>query len=120
MGICDFCSFTHVVKRFQCLDFESKSKDAGVFYPKSSGSTNLVFKCYDYWAACAPCACLIEAEDLDGLVNRVANEFCSSGHLVSNPLRTHLRWTYTLFLETEFAFLRDNYTEMCHSTLSGG
>ena len=99
MDICDFCNSPHVVKRFECLDFDSDSKDAGVFYLKSTGPSHLVFKSINYWAACKGCALLVDAEELDGLVERVVEEFEKQNEPVDEGLRMHLEQTYRLFFK---------------------
>jgi hypothetical protein len=102
MDLCDFCSSPAVIKRFECRDFDSASKDAGVIYPETAaatGPTNLVFASKGYWAACAPCAALVEAGDVEGLVKRVLDEFEPLRHRAE--LESHLRRTYKLFLENQ-------------------
>lgn len=93
MDICDFCNSPAVVHRYQCMDFKAASADAGVLY---SGPTNLVLHSHDYWAACAECACYVDAEDLEGLVRHACAAF---GVPVSHPFVRHARHTYALFFK---------------------
>jgi hypothetical protein len=104
MDICDFCSSPEVAGRFECRNFDAPSKNAGVMYPdaKTNTSTNLVLVSKDYWAACRICAALVEAGDLDKLVNYVLDEFERQDgypHPQRARLEKHLRMTYRLFLE---------------------
>ena len=105
MDICDFCSSPQVVKRFECCDFDSPSLDAGVLYPTTKTTnvpTNLVLASKDFWAACEPCVKLVEAGDVDGLVNRGMDEYerqTGEPHPQRKRCERHLRQTYTLFFE---------------------
>jgi hypothetical protein len=106
--ICDFCSSPNTVCRYQCVDFESESKSAGVLYDGSGttvGPTNLVFQSIDYWAACAACASFVDAEDIDGLLEYVTKTLLDEKDSCLTPLRRiqiiqHLRHTYELFFKT--------------------
>lgn len=103
--ICDFCSSPEVVKRFECRDFDSPSEDAGVIYPDTKdtdGPTNLIFASNDYWAACADCAALVEAADIDGLIRWAMDgyeERVGRSHSRRAMLEKHLRQTYRLFFQ---------------------
>ncbi len=55
---CDFCCSIDPVKEFPCADFPLPH-DPGML---SAGA----------WAACPPCAALVDAGDLNGLVRRCA------------------------------------------------
>jgi hypothetical protein len=106
--ICDFCSSPETVHRYQCMDFASESKTAGVMYDGTRatiGPTNLVLNSINYWAACADCRKLVDVEDIEGLLNRVKRVLIDAD---PNPLRPerrkqvirHLRLTYELFFKT--------------------
>lgn len=97
---CDFCSSPNVVTRYQCRDFESESKDAGVLYQEArfaSIPTNVVLKSIDYWAACQACAAFVEKEDLEGLLGRIFPIFEARYRHFSVGARVHIRHTYELF-----------------------
>jgi hypothetical protein len=105
MEICDFCSSPRVVKRFECMDFDSASEDAGVLYADAGapdGQTNLVLASKDFWAACEPCRILVETENIDGLVKRAMEEFERQegwSHSQRTRAERHLRRTYQLFFQ---------------------
>lgn len=98
MGICDFCSSKNVVRQYECMDFNSESADAGVLYGSERGPENVVLASKDYWAACAPCAKLIDAGDLNALVERVIVEQ-KVRPATQSILRPHLHHTYRLFMQ---------------------
>ncbi len=103
MEICDFCSCSEVVKRFECADFDSPSMDAGVTYPNAEDEEeDLVLASEGYWAACANCAALVEAGDVDRLIKRALDEHelkDGNPHPLHAELELHLRRTYDLFFE---------------------
>lgn len=103
--ICDFCNSPNVVKRFGCRDFKAESLQAGVVYPYTRdavGPANLVLASYDYWAACAACAALVEARDVSTLVKYVLDEYEKQErrkHPQRQRLEKHLKLTYDLFFD---------------------
>lgn len=98
MDQCDFCSNPKVVRRYQCMDFKSESKDAGVRY----GKTNLILDSLNFWAACAECARYVDAEDIEGLLGYIA-EAHDINHTLDPARRSvflrHARYTYKLFFQ---------------------
>jgi hypothetical protein len=97
---CDFCSAETVVRRFECLDFDAESKDAGVVYnDKLVGPTNLVMHSISYWAACETCSKPVAEEDLDGLVGHSVMTFFCRGYRLSVDAARHIRHTYALFFK---------------------
>jgi hypothetical protein len=97
---CDFCSSPAVVTRFECCDFNSSSSDAGIIYPTTRinpGPTDLVLESHSFWAACAPCAALVEAQDIDGLLAHVIEVFTKRGYVLGANVKVHMRRTYQLF-----------------------
>lgn len=107
MGICDFCSSPHVVKRFECRDFDSSSKDAGIIYPRAQstdGSTDLILASRGYWAACKDCEALVEAHDISGLVKRALDSYEQEEgqrHPQHYELEQHMWRTYALFFRNK-------------------
>jgi hypothetical protein len=107
MGICDFCSSPLVTKRFACVDFDSASQDAGIVYPDPTAAEtgmNLVLASKGYWAACAPCAALVQAQDLDGLVKRALDELEKPKKYPKQfraNVEMHLHHTYQLFFKNK-------------------
>lgn len=104
MDICDFCSSPEVVTRFECCDFDSESKAAGVIYPETAATdcpTNLVLASKNYWAACQACALLVEKGHLDKLLRRALGEYRKQHGRVDqeDDVTKHLRRTYQLFFE---------------------
>jgi hypothetical protein len=103
MDICDFCDSPDVVERFQCRDFDSSSKTAGVLYPDphfANMRTDVILASHDFWAACSECAKLVEAHDINGLVKRVMDEDerkKGRPHPMRYGLEQHLWRTYALF-----------------------
>jgi hypothetical protein len=98
---CDFCGSPDVVGRFQCTDFESGSKRAGVVYPEYPG-LDLVMHSVNYWAVCAVCKGLVEREDVQLLVNHALSSFTHQGMVhpdTASALRQHLHSTYNLFFK---------------------
>ena len=96
MDECDFCSSANVIRRYECIDFNAESRDAGVLYD----GTNVVLRSTSYWAACAECSAYVEREDLDGLLRHVITVFQAQERL--NPLQlitfaSHARHSYQLF-----------------------
>jgi hypothetical protein len=97
---CDFCSNPRVVRRYQCMDFDAESKDAGVLYNgtrDTTGPTNLVLHSMDFWAACEMCARYVDEENIDGLLGYVTTVLCARGYRVSADTVLHMRHTYELF-----------------------
>lgn len=96
---CDFCSNPNVVRRYQCMDFNAESEDAGVLYcglPRDPAPTNVVLASTSYWAACAECGRYVDAEDLDGLLKHV----CAALNVPAfHPVGIHLRHAYELFFK---------------------
>lgn len=93
---CDFCSNPNVERRYQCMDFNAESEDAGVLYVRRSGPTNVVLQSMNYWAACAECCRYVEAEDLDGLWKHAVEALHAEDNL---PFLIHARHTYALFFK---------------------
>lgn len=61
-----------------------------------------MLKSIDYWAACEECKQLVDAEDIEGLLNHAVAEFEKKlDHVFRNKeeLRKHLRRTYELFMQ---------------------
>jgi hypothetical protein len=99
---CDFCSDKNVVRRFECLDFDAESADAGVMYNgtlETTGPTNLVLHSINFWAACEACSRLVDDEDLDGLVGHSVMVFLLKGYRLSVDATRHIRHTYGLFFK---------------------
>lgn len=101
---CDFCSSPFVVCRYQCMDFDAESADAGIYFAKTLDTppTNYVLASKSYWSACAACALLVDAEDCEGLLKRVIGVYDAQGW--KNPLArigfvVHLQHTYKLFFK---------------------
>lgn len=105
---CDFCSSRNVVRRFPCRDFDSESKDVGVHFDTRVGpDTNLVLESKNFWAACSDCTKLVEAQDIEGLVNRALETFHPHPK-IAEKLRVHLLWTYGLFFQNRLPEVRVN------------
>jgi hypothetical protein len=95
---CDFCSSPDVVRRYQCMDFDSESKDAGVLYD----GVNLDLHSTNYWAACAECAKLVDAEDIDALLERAVKALEVKTRLRPRryvAFKSHVRHSYELFFK---------------------
>jgi len=109
---CDFCSSPNVVKRFQCKDFDSASRDAGVMRMNAEGRfTNVVLNSRNYWAACANCAAYVDAEDLKGLTDYAADHW-REGLTELNwlGLKIHLHNTYRLFFANRIRIEEPSFT----------
>lgn len=91
--VCDFCDRPNVVRRYQCMDFDAESADAGVLY---GGPTNVVLHSTSYWAACAECGRYVDAEDLDGLLKHASAVLGAQGNI---PFLIHARHAYALFFK---------------------
>jgi len=106
---CDFCSSHAVVHRYQCMDFQAESKNAGVLFDgtlSTVGPTNLVFQSRNYWAACADCAYYVDREDLEGLLAHTKKVLIDPDWKLQHDthrrhqLMKHLRYTYEIFFKT--------------------
>jgi hypothetical protein len=108
---CDFCSDKNVARKFECMDFEAESKDAGVIYNgthTTGGPTNLVLKSINFWAACPVCADLVDEEDLNGLVAHAVMAFNARGQRVSVDTARHMRHAYQLFFKHRIRVKEDS------------
>jgi hypothetical protein len=96
---CDFCSSPLVVRKFQCMDYDSNSGEAGVLYAKPKGLTDLRFHSLSFWAACGDCERLVEAGNIAGLIDHAIKALRKPGDSPSLEIgvRIHLRQTYELF-----------------------
>lgn len=108
---CDFCSNPKVVKRYQCMDFNAESKDAGVLAMDKDGvPTNVVLHSMNYWAACEACAKLVDANDLEGLVKHATetlNRDRSMSPIAFAFFVQHTRHSYTLFFQNRIRVVYD-------------
>ena len=113
MDICDFCNSPEVVKRFECCDFDSSSKAAGVIYPHTlttDGPTDLVLASKNFWATCEECRRFVEAGDIANLIKRALDEFEKQDgypHPRREELERHLHRTYQLFFENRIRIAGD-------------
>jgi hypothetical protein len=92
---CDFCSAHEELKIYPCRSFDSDSRNIGV---RPRGWT-VELRSQNDWYACPACGDLIDAMDIEGLVNRVIAVFWTSTDdpRVREAFRQHIGYTYQLF-----------------------
>lgn len=91
---CDFCSSPDVAWRYKCKDFNSASDTIGILY---SGEPVTLQSVSD-WISCDPCSKLIDAMELEELVNRACVCFVRKHNIpLDGPIRQHVDYTYQLF-----------------------
>lgn len=116
---CDFCSATPITVEYECANQVWRERrttrrtmsigeytdrhTAGVVGKHTTEATGRAQQWGEHWVACAECAALVDARDINGLVARVVDTFPPKLRNTSKKLisvRANLRDTYEHVLTT--------------------